>query len=516
VSSEPKGPAAGSGDEPRAHPAPPSTLVIFGAGGDLTQRKLVPALANLRQEGLLPEAFAVVGVAKADLDDAGFAAQLASEVPRHFGGEIPRETWDWLTARLAYQRGDLLEGATYQRLGEALAEVDREHGTRGNAVFYLATPPSLFGRIVEQLGAAGLAREEGGRFRRVVIEKPFGRDLDSARVLNRTLRTVLAEHQMFRIDHYLGKETVQNILVFRFANGIFEPVWNRRYVDHVQITVAEELGVEHRGGYYEEAGALRDMLPSHLFQLLALTAMEPPGSFEAEAVRNERAKVMAAIQPPAAPEEQLARVVRGQYGPGREPSGEEVPGYRAEPRVAPDSRTETYVALKVLLDNWRWAGVPFYLRTGKRLARRLTEIVIQFKRPPFMLFRDTSVERLAANQLVLRIQPAEGISLSFGAKVPGPVLRLGGVNMDFSYAEHFGASPSTGYETLLYDCMKGDATLFQRADNVELAWSVVAPILDLWAAIPPRSFPNYAAGSWGPAEAERLLAQDGRRWRNED
>jgi glucose-6-phosphate 1-dehydrogenase len=490
--------------------------VILGAAGDLTQRKLLPALANLRREGLLPEAFAVGGVANRDFDEAGFRAYLAEQMPEHPGGALDPVGWEWLAGRLAYLRGDLLEADTYTRLAEVLARVEGAHRTHGNVVFYLATPPSLFGPIVEQLGAAGLAREEGGRFRRVVIEKPFGRDLDSARALNRTLQAALGEHQIFRIDHYLGKETVQNILVFRFANGIFEPIWDRRYVDHVQITVAEELGVEHRGGYYEEAGALRDMVPSHLFQLLAFIAMEPPGSFDADAVRNEKAKALAAIQPAAAPDELLARVVRGQYGAGSLPSGEEAPPYRQEARVAADSRTETYVALKVLIDNWRWAGVPFYLRTGKRLATRLTEIVIQFNRPPFVLFRHTAVEDLAANQLVLRIQPSEGISLSFGAKVPGPVLRLGGVNMDFSYAEHFGVSPATGYETLLYDCMKGDATLFQRADNVELAWGVVAPILDLWGALPPRSFPNYPAGSWGPAEADRLLAQDGRRWRNAD
>jgi glucose-6-phosphate 1-dehydrogenase len=324
---------------------------------------------------------------------------------------------------------------------------------------------------------------------------------------------VIDEHQIYRIDHYLGKETVQNILVFRFANGIFEPIWNRRYVDHVQINVAEKLGVEHRGRYYEEAGALRDMVPNHLFQLLALIAMEPPTSFEADAVRGEKAKILQAIPPPTH-EEVLTRVVRGQYGEGAL-DGEKAPGYRSEMHVASDSRTETYVALRLAIDNWRWADVPFYLRVGKRLPSRVTEIVIQFKRAPFMLFRKTPVDHLTPNRLVIQVQPTERINLSFGAKIPGPVMRMGDVDMDFCYSDYFGSAPATGYETLLHDAMRGDATLFQRGDNVEAAWKVVTPILDVWKALPPRDFPNYAAGAWGPPEADELLSRSGRRWKND-
>ncbi len=497
--------------EPTATPAGPSVMVLFGGAGDLTQRKLLPALYYLRRAGLLPDELALVGFANRELSLEQYRELLVQGIREHVDGPVEAAIVGWLTERIYYVQGDFRDAGAFGRLQGLLAEIDQEHGTDGNYLYYLATPPSFFRLIVDQLGRSGLAEEKEGRWRRVVIEKPFGRDLESAQALNHELRAVLAERQIYRIDHYLGKETVQNLLVFRFANGIFEPIWNRRYVDHVQITVAEELGVEHRGGYYEEAGALRDMVPNHLFQLLALTAMEPPNSFAAEAVRNEKAKVLQAIQPPT-PEEVLARTVRGQYDAGALAPDLHVPAYRAEPGVAADSRTETFVALKLQIDNWRWGGVPFYLRTGKRMARRMTEIVIQFKRPPFMLFRATQVGRLTPNQLVIRIQPEEGISLSFGAKVPGPVLQTGGVNMDFSYAEHFGVQPATGYETLLYDCMKGDATLFQRADVVEAAWTVVAPILDLWSALPPRSFPNYAAGSCGPADAEKLLTQDGRRW----
>jgi glucose-6-phosphate 1-dehydrogenase len=348
----------------------------------------------------------------------------------------------------------------------------------------------------------------------VIIEKPFGRDLDSARALNAEIQKVLAESQIYRIDHYLGKETVQNIMVFRFGNSIFEPVWNRRYIDHVQITVSETVGVELRGLYYEEAGAMRDMVPNHIFQLIALTAMEPPISFDADAVRDEKAKVLRAIQP-ITPEEVLTRSVRGQYGPGTV-KGAPAPGYRTEPDVAPDSSQQTYVAMKLMIDNWRWADVPFYLRTGKRMPKRMTEISIHFRRAPFLLFRKTSVEQLTPNQLTIQIQPEEGIKLQFGGKVPGPVVTMGSVDMSFKYSDYFGSTPNTGYETLLYDCMKGDPTLFHRADTVDVGWSVVTQILDVWAALPPRNFPNYPAGTWGPKEADDLLAHDGRQWRNSD
>ncbi|MGE5234755.1 MAG: glucose-6-phosphate dehydrogenase [Acidobacteriota bacterium] len=495
-------------------PAGPCALVIFGASGDLTARKLVPALYNLAAEKRLPDSFAVVGVATRELSDDAFREQMLDGVKQQVGSAFHDEPWALLSPRLSYLAGDFRDPATYARLGETLARVAEEFKTGGNLLHYLSTPPSFFGEIVGQLGRSGLVAEEQGRWRRVVIEKPFGHDLDSARALNREIAAVLDEEQIYRIDHYLGKETVQNILVFRFANGIFEPIWNRRYVDHVQITVAEQLGVEHRGRYYEEAGALRDMVPNHLLQLLALLAIEPPSSFGAGAVRDEKAKLLSAI-PPMTHEEVLTRTVRGQYGPGSLPDGAQVPGYRQEPLVDPASTTETYVALKLAVDNWRWAGVPFYLRTGKRLPSRSTEITIQFKRVPLSLFRGTPVDHLTPNQLVLRIQPDEGISLRFGAKIPGPTVRIGSVDMSFAYADYFGSTPTTGYETLLYDAMKGDATLFQRADGVERGWSVVTPILDVWRALPPRSFPNYGAGSWGPEEAEQLLARDGRAWRNE-
>ena len=487
------------------------TVVIFGASGDLTRRKLVPALYNLARAGLLSERSAVVGFSGSTLGDDEFRERLGADLREHTGDGFDAGLWRSLAARISYCAGDARDAAAYATLGDAIGRAAGAHSAGGNCLYYLATPPSLFGEIARQLGAAGLAREDGG-WRRIVIEKPFGRDVDSAVALNRELQQVFAERQIYRIDHYLGKETVQNILVFRFANGIFEPIWNRRYVDHVHNTVGEELGVELRGRYYEEAGALRDMVPNHLFQLLAMTAMEPPTSFEANAVRDEKGKVLQAVQP-IPPEEVLRRAVRGQYDTGVMPDGERVAAYRAEPRVEAESTRETYAALKVLIDNWRWADVPFYLRTGKRLPKRLTEIAIQFKRAPAMLFRRTDVGTMSPNVLVLRMQPDEGIALRFGAKVPGAVMQIGAVDMDFCYADYFGSTPSTGYETLLYDAMNGDATLFQRADNVEAGWRVVAPILDVWNAIPPRGFPNYAAGSWGPEDADELLARDSRAWR---
>jgi glucose-6-phosphate 1-dehydrogenase len=489
-------------------------MVIFGASGDLTKRKLIPALYNLAREHLLPQEFAVVGIARRSMDHETFREKLTQDIKEFATGPIDPHLWDWFVRRLYYLSGDLLDHRTYQQLQNQLAEIDKEHGTRGNYFYYLATAPEFFSLIVQHLGTAGLTRESNGQWRRVIIEKPFGHDLESARALNQEIRAVLNESQIYRIDHYLGKETVQNILVFRFANGIFEPIWNRRYIDHVQITAAETVGVGQRGEYYDHTGALRDMVPNHLCQLITLTAMEPPISFAADAVRDEQVKILHALQP-LTPEEVLSRTVRGQYGEGII-RGERVPAYRAEPNVAPDSNTETFVALRLLADNWRWADVPFYLRTGKRLAKRVTEIAIQFKSAPFVLFRETPVEQLPPNRLVLHIQPDEGISLRFEAKRPGPVVRLGPVEMDFAYTEHFGCTTDTGYERLLYDCMCGDATLFQRADMVEAGWSVVTPILDVWKALPPRTFPNYAAGTWGPKEADELLEQDGRRWREID
>jgi glucose-6-phosphate 1-dehydrogenase len=489
-------------------------MVIFGASGDLTKRKLIPALYNLAREQLLPRQFAIVGVARRPMSHDGFRQKLTQDLQEFATGPVDPELWAWLAPRLYYLPGDGQDPQTYRRLQALLGQLDQQHGTPGNYLFYLATAPGLFAAVIHQLGAAGLLQEEPGRWRRAIIEKPFGRDFASARALNQEIRRVLQERQIYRIDHYLGKETVQNILVFRFANGIFEPIWNRRYIDHVQITVAETVGVEERGGYYDGTGALRDMVPNHIFQLITLTAMEPPVSFDADAVRDEQTKILRAIQP-LSPEEVLTRTVRGQYGEGCL-DGEAVPAYRAEKQVAADSRTETFVALKLLIENWRWADVPFYLRTGKRLPKRVTEIAIQFKRAPFMPFRKTAVQRLPPNLLVLHIQPDEGISLRFGAKVPGPLVRLGAVHMDFRYADYFGCTPSTGYERLLYDGMTGDATLFQRADMVEAAWSVVAPILDVWGALPPRDFPNYAAGTWGPKAAAELLERDGRQWRRID
>jgi glucose-6-phosphate 1-dehydrogenase len=408
--------------------------------------------------------------------------------------------------------GDFRGAATYSELATRLEQIGRQRGAQGKYVFYLATPPAFFADIVKQLDAAALAHADPGGWRRVVIEKPFGHDLASAQALNRELKAVLDESQIFRIDHYLGKETVQNLLVLRFANGIFEPIWNRNYVDHVQITVAETLGVERRAGYYETAGALKDMVPNHLFQLLALMTMEPPSSFEANAVRNEMCEALEAV-PLLSNDQVLTEAVRGQYGPGRV-DGVVMPAYRDEPNVSPSSSTETFVALKLAVDNWRWADVPFYLRTGKRLGRRVSEIVIRFKRAPASPFRKSHVVALAPNEMVVRIQPDEGISLGFQARVPGPLVELGDVRMSFAYAERFGTAPSTGYETLLYDAMNGEATLFQRSDMVEAGWRIVGPLLDVWKALTPRDFPNYAPGSWGPEEARRLLARDGRTWRD--
>jgi len=496
--------------EPNAHVAPACVMTIFGAAGDLTKRKLIPALYNLKHSKLLSDQFAVLGIARAQMSDEEFRSRMRDDMKEFATDEVDAQEWKWLEDRLYYLSGDFNDDAMYAQLKSRIETLDKDHQAQGNYSFYLAAAPQFFAPIVEQLGRVGLTNEADGHWRRVVIEKPFGRDWESARKLNQEIGSILDEHQIYRIDHYLGKETVQNILVFRFGNGIFEPIWNRRYIDSVQITAAEKVGVEQRGAYYESAGALRDMVPNHLLQLVTLTAMEPPISFAPDAVRDEQAKILHAIQCPST-EEAAQRIVRGQYGPG-EIDGKKVPAYREEPNVAPDSTVETFVALKLLIDNWRWADVPFYLRTGKHLAARDTEIAIEFKRPPFVLFRKTEVEELTRNRLVLHIQPDEGISVRFGAKVPGSIMNIGAVDMDFDYGDYFGDTPSTGYERLLHDCMVGDATLFQRADQVEAGWAVVDPIQKAWKEGAPPEFPNYASGSWGPQEADDLLERDGREW----
>lgn len=486
--------------------APPGVLVVFGASGDLTHRKLLPALERLSRRRLLPAAFAVIGIARTEMSDDAFRDVMVEAVPGAGPG------WAEIVKNSSYITGDYAHPGTFSALAQRLGQVDEALGTGGTRTYYLATVPDVFAEVARMLGQVKLNRPaHPGATVRLVIEKPFGHDRATARQLDAALHEVFDEEQIYRIDHYLGKETVQNVMVFRFSNNIIEPLWNRHYIDHVQITAAETVGVEHRGGFYETAGALRDMVPNHLFQLLTMTAMEPPISFDADEVRNKQAEILHAIQP-LTPEEVITNMVRGQYGAG-EVNGERVEGYRSEPDVNPQSNTETFVALKLQVDNWRWAGVPFYLRTGKSLAKRATEIVIQFRRTPFVLFRHTTVKNIETNRMVIHIQPDEGISLSFGAKVPGSTMRLGLVNMDFDYDTYFGTEHSTGYERLLRDCMVGDATLFQRADMVEAGWSVIQPILDVWHALPARSFPNYAAGSWGPAEADELLARDGRAWR---
>jgi len=494
--------------EQAGRPAGPCVMVVFGATGDLTMRKLVPSLYNLEKAHLLPQEFAILGVAHDDMPLDDFRKKVTRFLQSEDHGTA---IWDHFYQSLHYLQGDFGNPDTFARLRAKLTELDEQHGTGQNYLFYLATAPKFFCDIVQQLGQSGLSREENGCWRRVVIEKPFGQDLDSALTLNQNIKAVLGEKQIYRIDHYLGKETVQNIMVFRFGNGIFEPIWNRRYIDHVAITNAETVGVELRGGYFDSAGTLRDMVPNHMMQLISLTAMEPPSSFSADAVRDEQAKVLNAIQPLSS-EDVLHQCVRGQYGEGMV-KNERLQAYRSEPGVARESKTETFVAMKLNIDNWRWAGVPFYLRTGKRLGKRHTEINIQFKRAPFQLFRHTSVHKLQTNRLVIQIQPDEGMALGFGAKIPGPELRLGSVEMSFEYSKYFGTDPYTGYEVLIYDCMIGDQTLFQRADMVEAGWRILDPVLDVWKALPARNFPNYASGSWGPKESDDLMERDGRHWR---
>ena len=489
---------------------PPCALVIFGATGDLTRRKLVPALWALSRDGLLPARFAVVGVARTPLERGAFVEQLKGGVAEH--GRVPHEAeaWDEFAQAFSYVSGEFAEPTTFERLKQELSALDRARGTGGNRLFYFATPPAVAPELFKGLAEAGLLREEGGRFARVVVEKPFGHDLDSARALNAVALSVAAERQIFRIDHYLGKETVQNIFVFRFANAIFEPLWNQKYVDHVQITVGESIGVEGRGKFYEGAGALRDIVQNHLLQLVTLMAMEPPIAFEAGSVRDEKVKVLRGIAVPT-PQDVEVRVVRGQYGPGAV-DGRDVAGYRQEEGVAPDSSTETFVALRLAIDNWRWAGTPFYLRAGKRLPKRVTEIAVSFKPVPHTFFAGTG-RMPESNVLALRIQPEEGISLRFGSKVPGTRLMVEPVKMDFLYGRSFGVDPPEAYERLLLDAMLGDPTLFIRKDEVEAAWAIVTAIHGAWADQPTPAFPNYEAGSWGPEEADRLIERDGRAWR---
>jgi glucose-6-phosphate 1-dehydrogenase len=497
----------------RDHRLSSAVITIFGAAGDLTKRLIVPALYNLVRGGKLPEGFAIIGVDHNDETTEAWRQSLAemmqafaSASGRKPGEAIDEQAWSWLIRRMRYMRGDFTKPETYRRLGKLLSDQFGRQDGAANVLFYLAVADRFFGPIIEQLGRAAVVRQSENAWRRVIIEKPFGHDFASAEALNAQILKVLSEDQIYRIDHFLGKETVQNILVLRFANGIFEPLWNRDHIDHVQITAAETVGVEGRGRFYEKTGALRDMVPNHLFQLLAMIGMEPPISFDADAVRAKKTELFQAIHPISP-----ADAVRGQYGAGVV-QGKKVHDYRHEPDVAPDSRTETYVALKLGIDNWRWAGVPFYLRTGKYLSARTTEIAVQFRQAPYALFRDTPVERLPANILMLRIQPDEGLSFSFSAKRPGAEIKIDGVEMDFAYRDYFTPLASVGYETLIYDCLIGDATLFQRADTVEAAWRAVQGLLDAWARAPADEFPNYAAGSAGPAAADRLLARDGRAW----
>jgi glucose-6-phosphate 1-dehydrogenase len=508
---------------PRRRPIQPApcTMVIFGARGDLTHRLVVPALYNLFREKMLPEDFRLIGIDHGENTTDGWRASLFDKIKSMANDKaaafeahrINENAWSFLSERMSYLRGDFNDPALYQQLASQLKSCEHDGQTQGNAIFYLAVADRFFGPIIDRLGAAGLVKQtrtdEGVPkcWRRVVIEKPFGHDLKSARDLNERILTSLNEDQIFRIDHFLGKDTVQAITAFRFANGLFEPIWNRDRIDHVQITVAETIGVEGRGRFYEQTGALRDMVPNHVFSLLSMVAMEAPTGFDATSIRNKKADVFAAM-PPLDP----AWALRGQYGAGTV-LGKDVVAYRSEPNVDPASNIETFAAMKLEIDNWRWAGVPFYCRTGKRLSRRNTEIAIQFKQAPYLAFQDTPVDALRPNWLVLSIAPEEGISLQFEVKRPGPVVDLSAVRMEFKYADWFAKEPHVGYETLLYDVMIGDPTLFMRADMIEHAWRIVQPVLDAWAS-PPPDFPNYEAGSEGPAASDELIGRDGgRQWR---
>ena len=491
-------------------PHEPCAVVMFGASGDLAKRKLLPALYDLAAHACLAPRFRLLGFARTEMSDAQFRAITTQAITKKDGPGANEHKREEFVSQASYFQGDYDNPDSYQRLAQRLDELDREGQLGGNRLFYLATPPDVYPHVVEQLGRAGLAKPKGsGSWTRVIIEKPFGRDGASARALNAKVLSVFDESQVYRIDHYLGKETVQNLLVFRFGNGIFEPLWNRNYIDHIQITAAEALGVERRAAFYESAGALRDMIQSHVLQLMSLVAMESPATFDATSVRNEKIKILQSIRPLEA-DSVWKSVVRGQYGPGNV-NGTPVPGYRQEPGVKPDSATETFVALKLMVDNWRWSGVPFYLRSGKRMPRPATEIAIRFKQAPHMVFQGNNVD---PNSLVLNIQPDEGISLSFGAKTPGSQMEIRPVTMDFLYRQAFGGGSREAYATLINDCIRGDATLFDRADSVEAAWGLVDPILKAWehASAPP--FPNYPAGSEGPRVADDLTASEGRRWRS--
>jgi len=509
-------PAAPAVTQPQLKRAGPCTLIIFGAG-DLLHRKLMPSLFHLMCDGFLPEEYAVITVAREPLDDQSFRARvidaLRTFLPDH--AHFDPRAGERFAERLEYISGELDNSATYAKLRDRLAETDARLPGGSGRLFYLAIPPSLYQDTINHLSESGAAPRVPDPAQRpwvrIIIEKPFGRSLGSAGALNACVRRAFAEHQVYRIDHYLGKETVQNLLVFRFANSIFEPVCNRQHVHSVQITVAESVGVEHRGKYYEEAGVVRDMFQNHLLQLLTLVGMEPPVTFNADAVRDEKVKVLKAIRP-ITPAVMHDYAVRGQYGPGTI-DGKAVPGYRQEPNVAPDSGTPTYCAIRFMIDNWRWHDVPFYLRSGKRMPRRVSEIAIQFRKPPHVMFPLPEGEVIGANTLAIRVQPQEGISLRFEVKVPGVDVKMASVDMDFSYAEAFGELEHDAYETLLLDCMLGEATLFTRSDEVEAAWAVVDPIIDYWANKRPDHFPNYAAGTWGPEVADEFIAREGAAWR---
>jgi glucose-6-phosphate 1-dehydrogenase len=485
--------------------------VIFGVTGDLTHRLVMPSLYNLEVSGLLPDRFCVVGVARKAISDGALRDSLMKGLRQYATRPVEDAPARRLLECVTSVEADPRDSASFDAMRERLEKHEAAHSTGGNRLFYLATPPDAFAPIARQLGRTGMLKETDSVWRRLVVEKPFGTDLASAKALNAELLKIVDEHQIYRIDHYLGKETVQNILMLRFANGMFEPIWNRNHIDHVQITVLEKLGVGHRGSFYDSTGALRDMVPNHLFQLLSLAAMEPPIRFDAHSVRTEKAEVLEAIQIQSE-QEALRNSVRGQYLGGKI-NGAEIPDYTKTADVKPDSTTETYVALKLNIDNWRWAGVPFYLRTGKALGIKRTEVAIRFKEAPFRMFSCTSVEALAENYLVIAVEPNEGISLQFNTKVPGPSIRISGVEMKFRYKDYFNAEPSTGYETLIYDCMIGDNILFQRADSVEAGWRAVQPFLDSWKKAGAKGLEFYKAGSEGPRSAEELLKRDGRRWR---